>query len=405
MENFFNKKVKISRNNPCPCGSGKKYKKCHLLTGGFPYGVPKVTKIEPTLETERIRQELEVQQVERRRKLAQLGVFIDFVIPTHFQGNKVWALGSRLYPRRPSKETFHEFIVYVLKEELGRDWWIKQMQLPEEKQHFIYRCFMKHYDWQDKNKTSVNKYGAGWRAVPDGYSRALISLAFDICSLIHAVHLPEIFIKKLRDYVAYQSVRYEIAVAALFARMGYKIKFLDEEFAGQKIQPKHSEFIATNPETAEEIAVEVKSKERDGVLHKEGEFNKEKEFRSSVAKLYRHALKQKPPGKPFIMFIDMNLPLSPNIHPSNIPWLKAITKMRDNAIFATKGKPSPTNAILFTNYSYHYGTDQETNSGEWLIEKSGNPENLIKSQDFGEKFIAAIHKYGNVPNIDMTIET
>jgi SEC-C motif len=30
------KRTKIGRNDRCPCGSGKKYKKCHLLTGGWP---------------------------------------------------------------------------------------------------------------------------------------------------------------------------------------------------------------------------------------------------------------------------------------------------------------------------------------------------------------------------------
>ncbi|MBM3564087.1 MAG: hypothetical protein FJX48_13340 [Alphaproteobacteria bacterium] len=29
------KQEKTGRNDPCPCGSGIKYKKCHLLTGGF----------------------------------------------------------------------------------------------------------------------------------------------------------------------------------------------------------------------------------------------------------------------------------------------------------------------------------------------------------------------------------
>ncbi len=26
--------AKVGRNDPCPCGSGKKYKKCHALNGG-----------------------------------------------------------------------------------------------------------------------------------------------------------------------------------------------------------------------------------------------------------------------------------------------------------------------------------------------------------------------------------
>jgi hypothetical protein len=232
----------------------------------------------------------------------------------------------------------------------------------------------------------------------------LIALAFDVCSLLHVVHLPEIFLEKLRAYESYQSVRYEIAVAAMFARMGYKIKFLDEEYIGQKNQPKHSEFIATHPETKEEIVIEVKSKVREGVLHIEGEFNKEREFRSNVLKLYKHALKQRIPGKPFFVFIDLNLPLSPSARPEEVPWVGVITKMRDAAAFATKGKPSPSNAIIFTNYSYHYGTDKETDTGEWFLEKAGNPEVLIQSVDFGERFIAALHGYGKVPNLDIEIE-
>lgn len=134
--------MKIGRNEQCPCGSGKKYKKCHLLSGAPLLNIPTVTKIEPTPETERIRQELEAQQIERRAKLAQLGVFIDFVIPIHFKGKKVWALGSRMYPYQKEDETFHEFIVHVLKLELGREWWEAQLKLPEDEQHFIFKCFI-----------------------------------------------------------------------------------------------------------------------------------------------------------------------------------------------------------------------------------------------------------------------
>ncbi|MFA6081208.1 MAG: SEC-C domain-containing protein [Patescibacteria group bacterium] len=397
--------MKIGRNQKCPCGSDKKYKKCHLLTGGFPLGIPTIAKIESTPEIEYIRQQLEEKQILRRKRLEQLGVFIDFVIPTHFKNKKVWALGSRIYPYQRENETFHEFIIHALKLELGREWWETQVKLSEKERHFIFECFVKHYEWKDKNATESNKHGTLWGAKPDGYSRALLSLAFDVCSLLHAVHLPEIFLKKLRQYDGYQSVRYEIAIAALFARMGYKIKFFDEEFEGQKNPPKHSEFIATNPSTKEEVNIEVKSKEREGVLHKEGEFNKEREFRSSVSKLYRHALKQRQLDKPFIIFIDMNLPISSGVHPKDVEWMKTITKMRDAAAFSTKGKPSLTNAIIFTNYSYHYGTDKETGSGEWFLEKSDNPVAPIKSADFGDKFITVLNSYGKVPNIDVMIET
>jgi uncharacterized protein YecA (UPF0149 family) len=33
---------KVGRNEPCPCGSGKKFKKCHLVRDGEPTAVPVV---------------------------------------------------------------------------------------------------------------------------------------------------------------------------------------------------------------------------------------------------------------------------------------------------------------------------------------------------------------------------
>lgn len=396
--------MKIGRNDKCPCGSGKKYKKCHIFNN-IPFSSPKVTKIDSTPEIERIRLQMESEQMKRREQLRQLGVFIDFVTPVNFKGKKVWALGSRIYPYQKEDETFHEFIIHVLKMELGEQWWEEQRKLPQEEWHFIFRCFIKHYEWKQKNQLPPNKYGKLWRAKPDGYSRALLSLAFDVCSLLHAVHVPEVFLKKLRTYIQYQSVRYEIAIAALFARMGYKVRFLDEEYHGQKIQPKHSEFLVSHPMIKEEIAIEVKSKEREGVLHTKGNFNEEIEIKSSVSKLYRDAIKQKPKGKPFIVFVDMNLPLSPGVDPKEIKWLNAVSKMRDSAAFAEKGKASPVNAIVFTNFSYHYGTDKEIGSGEWLLEKNNNPETPIQSGDFGDKFISVLQSYGKVPNIDLEIST
>jgi hypothetical protein len=34
------RREKIGRNDPCPCGSGKKYKKCHGAAGPGPAGAP-----------------------------------------------------------------------------------------------------------------------------------------------------------------------------------------------------------------------------------------------------------------------------------------------------------------------------------------------------------------------------
>jgi len=54
--------AKIGRNEPCPCGSGLKYKKCHASPGGPPVGkaasaVPNLQHVlEQMRASERIRQ-------------------------------------------------------------------------------------------------------------------------------------------------------------------------------------------------------------------------------------------------------------------------------------------------------------------------------------------------------------
>ena len=36
IEPIRNRNPKVGRNDPCPCGSGKKYKNCHMRKGGMP---------------------------------------------------------------------------------------------------------------------------------------------------------------------------------------------------------------------------------------------------------------------------------------------------------------------------------------------------------------------------------
>jgi hypothetical protein len=62
--------AKIGRNEPCPCGSGLKYKKCHASPGGPPAGkaasaVPNLQHVlEQMRASERIRQGLFLRQME-----------------------------------------------------------------------------------------------------------------------------------------------------------------------------------------------------------------------------------------------------------------------------------------------------------------------------------------------------
>ena len=71
-------------------------------------------------------------------------------------------------------------------------------------------------------RTDEHKLKEGiWAAEVTGYAQALLQLSFDVFSLRQVGHLTESVIARLRDNKEFQGVRYEIAVAAIFARAGF----------------------------------------------------------------------------------------------------------------------------------------------------------------------------------------
>ena len=84
---IYNKRMKIGRNDPCPCGSGKKYKKCH---------------IGEDISTIMAKKMFQRESYEQNDKLIGRPV-----ISTEFNGHKVVAVGSKLYPSLPINITFH----------------------------------------------------------------------------------------------------------------------------------------------------------------------------------------------------------------------------------------------------------------------------------------------------------
>lgn len=348
-----------------------------------------------------LRDKVNLENEDRRKKyLEPLGIYIDFVKPLIFQGRKLWALGSRLYYERPSEETFHEFIIFVLCQTLGEEWRLQQAALPKKQQHFIYHCYCKYNEWRKKNHTAQNQQGEVWAALPDGWTRVFIALAFDVCSLIHKDYLSEKILNRLRNKDQYQGARYEVAIMAMFARLGYKITPLDDT----NIKTTHPEFIAENLNSGEKIAVEVKSKQREGVIHRPGKVvNPSQLLWGDIQRLYRHAMKQNPGDMPFLVFIDMNSPQTPGISWQNKPWVKDIKKMMKKAPLHSPQNPDPCSGLIFTNYSYHYQTEDEAKQGEHLLTIPLHPIHRIKNGDIFTRLERALVNYGNVPNLDIEV--
>lgn len=99
--------MKISRNNPCPCGSGKKYKKCC----GF-----NLTNTIPLEVVEEIKEKIKQQHL-AKQKYGDIRPFIS----TDFKGYKVVAVGNQVNFSK-SWKTVHDFLFDYVKQCLGSEW-------------------------------------------------------------------------------------------------------------------------------------------------------------------------------------------------------------------------------------------------------------------------------------------
>jgi len=319
-----------------------------------------------------------------------------------FKGKKVFALGNKVYVNCPPNTTFHEFIIQILKETIGLDWFHKQAKLPIGERHFISICLEKLGEWIARNqKTARRIKGEVWGAKPDGYSKSLLSLAFDVCSLIHKQVLPARLLDRLKSRDQYQGARYEIAIAAIFARLNCDIKFADENS-----KSKHCEFIATHRPTGVSLAVEAKSKHRSGVLHQLGFLAPIEKLLSarSIRRLLNDALEQNPKDVPFVIFIDVNSPITPDIPVDDKPWVKDIKRLVEKKLKSISPQEYPFNAAFFTNFAYHYQTENEAEQGEAIGIVVPHPKFPPPNPEFFGYLQGALNHYGFVPPIDLEID-
>src|SRR5947207_2239648 len=99
---------KIGRNAPCPCHSGKKYKRCHG-------NIDHIKGVMRRVETAQLRAEAARTQRERQQGLGKP------IISASFNGQRLVAVKNRLL-RSKGWLTFHDFLFDYITMALGSDW-------------------------------------------------------------------------------------------------------------------------------------------------------------------------------------------------------------------------------------------------------------------------------------------
>jgi len=314
--------AKVGRNHPCPCGSGKKYKRCH--------GSPERQENFPRQMREAMTR-AEALHVQRER---QQGLGKPIISAEAF-GHRFVAVKNRLLHSQKWR-TFHDFLGDYIKTAMGSDWGNTELAKPLEQRHPI---LVWYYHVCMHQQRFVKEPGKVHSAPITGAVAAYMHLAYDLYALDHNAKLQEKLINRLRDRGNFAGARYEVFVAATLIRAGFEIEFENEDDRSRT----HCEFTATFTRTGTRFSVEAK--------HRAGnKFRLGRQLNRALAKQADH---------PRIVFIDINVP--DVAADTDVPaYLRtALADLRTFEGRIINGKPLPDAYLVVTNTPWQHHLEAE----------------------------------------------
>jgi hypothetical protein len=300
----------------------------------------------------------------------------------------------------PQHETFHQFLDALVVGTLGKEWFEEQPPPPLKNQNAIAK-------WRAAMVELLRRPGDANDGVSTGHTltgpaKAYQCFGYDLYWLQLVHRLPESLIDRLKDFGAFQGARYEVLVAAVFARAGFEIEWIDDT----KASGKHPEFIATHKRTGKKVGVKAKSRQRQGAMNYIGTVTPETHLRGDVDHLYDNAIQKAPKGDiPFLIFIDPNVPDSPqkglpsysDIPVDTVPWMKEIRdRLAETWNAATES--TPESAVLITNFAFYYGdNDSPSPTGMVAFFPSLKPRVPILGDPMIDDLRYCLQNYDTVP--------
>lgn len=374
--------VKVGRNDPCPCGSGKKFKRCHL--GRDVAWVPSTV-----LGAQRAVQATREAANREARRIDLFG-YGRPVIADRIKDTSFVAVGNTLR-YSPQWRTFPDFLNGYARHVLGDEWASREFRKPVEQRHPLIRLYERTLTrW---NNLEPDEDGI-CRSVPSGPQLAWLTVAYDLYALDHNHGLQSELVRRLKDRLGYQGARHELFAVATMIRAGFSIQFENERDGSRR----HVEFFATDRfgsgQHPERIAVEAKSRRRRGV-YAEGGVHNVNETKAGVRDLLEDAYAKRP-KLPYVIFVDLNLP--PTAPAAQ--WMREIADDIGDRQLAFPDEPEPFTLIVCTNHPLHYGADDEDRPPLATVSAlARNPEIPFRDMwSMSNRIQDAAEKFGNVPN-------
>ncbi len=281
--------MKIRKNQPCPCGSGLKFKKCHGRADHQSHNVG-------DLNTP-FRHALEQHQANEFIRKAQQGLgrpIISFKSDRH----QIVAVRNAVYFSDKWK-TFPDFLADYLKQKLDPAWGDNEIARPLKDRHPILQWYDAYCRYQQQ---TIKIPGQLYSAQVIGIVACYLGLAYSLYLLDHNVELQDRLIKRLKDPGNFQGAFYELFVANTLIRAGFELTIEDETDGASK----HCEFAAVSPHTGKKYWVEAKMRAVAGLLGKNTKDGGSD--RNPFARLIPHLNNAlaKPAADERLIFIDLN---------------------------------------------------------------------------------------------------
>jgi hypothetical protein len=320
--------MKVGRNQSCPCGSGKKFKRCH---GSFS------SKEEERQSARALAYERHVaSEAIRARQQGKGRPIISVKMGEH----QVVAVRNKLYSSKKWK-TFPDFLSDYIKRTLGADWGNAELQKPIADRHPILQ-------WYDEicrqQAVTITNPGEIASAPVTGAIAAYYGLAYGLYLLDHNVELQQRLVKRLKNTGNFQGAYFEVLVASALIRSGFDLFLEDEENRSSK----HCEFYAVNRQSGKRYSVEVKTRAVAGVLGKS-----EKDGTTDANPLsefipHLNSALSKPSTDQRLIFIDLNAEPEAEL-PS---WIEhAARKLEKHEKIALKNNESAY--VFVSNIAFH----------------------------------------------------
>jgi hypothetical protein len=335
---------KIGRNQSCPCGSGKKYKRCH----GYSNGIPNSSIDMPPDVEKFVQQMFAKHKAERVQREKQQGLGKPIVSWDH-NGTRMVTVGNTVYH---SKEwgTFQDFLRFFLVDTFGRDWFQSEIRKAENDRHPVLQ-------WHEMMKANMAKHGKKSGAVytvpASGAHRAFMHLAYNIYLIAHHAEPEQLqqllgaLIGKLKssrldDFIG---KLFETYAAAAFLKAGFQLEYKELNKSAESTV----EFVATYPTTGRKFSVEVKSRVRQP---NEDELVEDYK-RLRVANKLNRALAKNADHERVVM-IEVNVADQPSGERIE-GWLQsAVDQVRHAEKMPTPdGSAKPSAYVFMTNHSFH----------------------------------------------------